>query len=141
MHGYRAAVGVDLHPHDDGVGAVAAVVGGVDAVHVDELQPKVEPVSSISATHHAQEKLAISRQPAHHGFAHVPEMLVAGDIGNGLPFVVRALDGGAGQAVGLARGVFDADLQAHAARADDVVLDHADELFGVVVVVAQLAAA
>jgi hypothetical protein len=86
-----------------------------------------------------RQKFAVRRHAAHQAGAHVAEVLLAGHVAHGLPFFPRGFDGGVGQAVGFAGGVFHAHLQAHTGGADDVVLAHAAELAGVVVVVDQVA--
>ena len=138
---HRTAVGVHLHAHDHGVVAVPAVVGGVDAVHVDQLQGVAEAVACLRPAHAPHQELAVTRQPAHQGFAQVAQRLPARHIALAGPLAPCLLDGRIGQAVGLARPILHAHLQADAARADHVVLDHRAELARVVVVVDQLARA
>ena len=92
VQGDRPAIRIHLNTHDHDVGAVAAIESGVDAVNIDELDCKIEFVASISATHHAHQKFAIAGQTAHHRFAHVAKMLMAGQIGHKLPFAPGRLD-------------------------------------------------
>ena len=143
VQGDRAAVGVELNAHHHAVAirAVGGVVVGVYAVDVDELQGDAVGVAGVSTAHDAQHKLAIAGQAADHGFAHVAQRLPAGDVANAAPVGPGGFNGGIGQAVGLAGGVFDAGLQPDAAGADDVVLAHADKLGGIVVVFGQVAPA
>ena len=141
VHRHRAAVGIHLHAHDHRVGAVPAVVGGVDAVHVDQLQRVAKAVSRLRPAHAPDQKLAVARQAAHQRLAQVAQRLPARHVALARPLAPGLLDGRIGQAVGLARPVLHAHLQADAARADHVVLDHRAELARVVIVVDQLARA
>jgi hypothetical protein len=127
VDGQRAAVLAHLDAHSDRVAAAAHrghVVLRVDAIDVDQLQREPETIAGGWAAHQAHQELTVGRQAAHQRGADIAKGRLAGDVGSQRPFRPGGLDGRTGNPVGSPGRVDDAALQADAARADDVGLNH-----------------